>query len=102
MVKNYKKKAKEKNIAKNTVEDLFKHAKEAFKEDHKISDNLVRKARNIAMKYKIKIPPKLKRRFCSHCYKYLVPSVNCRIRVQRGKVVYYCLSCKKFTRLPYK
>lgn len=101
MKRRYKSKEHQK-IAKERVEVLFKQAKEMFKEDPKFSDRYVYLARKIAMKYKVKIPSRLKRKFCKHCYKYLVPSVNCRVRAQRGKIVYYCLSCKKFARLPYK
>ena len=102
MGKGYKEKARERKIAQERINVLFAHAKEMFKEDARLSDRHVRLARKIAMKHRIKIPSRLKRKFCKHCYKFLVPSVNCRIRAQRGKVVYYCLSCKKFTRLPYK
>ena len=103
MKRQYKGKPREQQkIAKGRIEVLFKQAKETFKEDPKLSDRYVYLARKIAMKYKVKVPSRIQRRFCKHCYKYLVPSVNCRVRVQRGKVIYYCLSCKKFTRLPYK
>ncbi len=103
MKRKYKGKPREQQkIAKERIQVLFKQAKDMFKEDPKLSDRYVYLARKIAMKYKVKIPSKLKRRFCKHCYNFLVPSVNCRVRAQRGKVVYYCLSCKKFTRLPYK
>jgi len=102
MVKKYKNKAKEKKIAREMVEALFRQAKAAFKVNPELSHDLVRKARNMAMKHKIRLSSSLKRRFCSHCYRFLMPSVNCRVRAQRGKVIYYCLSCKKFTRLPYK
>lgn len=103
MKKRYKGKPKEQQkIARERIQVLFEQAKEMFKEDPKLSDRYVYLARKIAMKYKVKIPSRLKRMFCKHCYTFLVPSVNCRVRAQRGKVVYYCLSCKKFTRLPYK
>ena len=103
MKKKYKGKPKEQQkISRERIQVLFKQAKEMFKEDPKLSDRYVYLARKIAMKYKVKIPSRLKRKFCKHCYKFLVPSSNCRVRAQRGKVVYYCLSCKKFTRFPYK
>ena len=103
MKKRYKGKPKEQQkIARERIQVLFEQAKEMFKEDPMLSDRYVYLARKIAMKYKVKIPSRLKRKFCKHCYKFLVPSVNCRVRAQRGKVVYYCLSCKKFTRFPYK
>jgi ribonuclease P protein subunit RPR2 len=84
------------------IRKLFKEAASAFKEDKKLSNRYVSLARKIAMKYKVKIPSPLKKRFCKHCYSYLKPSVNCRVRLQKEKVVYYCLKCKKFMRFPYK
>ena len=83
------------------IKQLFNEAKTAFKKEPKKANDYVRKARNLAMKHKIKLPSALKRRFCKHCYYYLVPGVNCRIRTHSGKVVYYCLSCKRYMRFPY-
>ena len=103
MKRKYKgKSGEQQKIANERIKILFEQAKEMFKEDSRLSDRYVYLARKIAMKYKVRIPSTLKRKFCKRCHKYLVPSVNCRVRAQRGKVVYYCLSCKKFARLPYK
>ncbi|MBS3102256.1 ribonuclease P [Candidatus Woesearchaeota archaeon] len=102
MKKVYGKRKEHQKIARERVEVLFRQAKEMFREDSSLSDRYVQLARKITMKYKVKIPSSLKRKFCKHCHKFLVPSVNCRIRVQRGKAVYYCLSCKRFMRIPYK
>ena len=96
-----KKSAEHRRIAKERIEVLFKQAKDMFKEDSKLADRYVQLARKIAMKYKVRIKPKLKRRFCKHCYKYLMPGANCRVRMHTGKVVYYCFSCKKFMRFPH-
>ena len=99
----YREKSREqKEIARERINALFRQAKEVFKEKPELADRYVFLARKIAMRYKLRIPFELKRRFCKHCYKYLVSGRNCRIRVQRGKIVYYCLSCKRFMRVPYK
>ncbi len=90
-----------KEIANERILKLFEQAELRFKEDSKLSDRYVEIARKISMKYKVKIPRELKRRFCKHCHKYLVPSVNCRVRLTQKKVVYYCLNCKRFMRFPY-
>mgnify|MGYP001563025492 CR=1 FL=1 len=100
--KYYKKSGKVQQIAKKRIEFLFKYAKEVFKEDSNLSDKYVKIARRIAMKYKIRLPSKLKKRFCKHCYKYLVPSVNCRVRIHKHRLIYYCLSCRYFMRHPIK
>ncbi len=102
MKKKYSKKPTEhRKIARERIETLFKQAKGMFKEDPKLSNRYVHLARKIAMKYKVRIKPELKRRFCKHCYKYLVPGVNCRVRMHDGKVVYFCQNCKKFMRFPH-
>ena len=89
------------DIALQRIERLFELAARAFKKDRQLSDRYVAIARRISMKHKVKIPVKLKRRFCKNCFAYLMPSVNCRVRTQRGKVVYYCLNCRNFMRFPY-
>ena len=82
MKRKYQKKAEEQvRIAKERIEVLFKEAKGAFKEDPKLANRYVKLARKIAMKYKVRIRPELKRRFCKHCYCYLVPSKNCRFSI---------------------
>ncbi len=102
-MKRYKKKSDDaKKTAKEKIVELFKQAEEVFSRDSKAADRCVEKARKTAMKIRIKIPPMLKRNFCKHCYKYIVPGINCRVRLSEGKVIYYCLSCKKFMRFPHK
>jgi len=94
-----KKQAKE--IALDRVKTLFKEARNVFKKDKSLANRYVKLARELAMKFKIKIPSNLKRRFCKHCYHFLMPGENLRVRTRDGKVVYYCLDCKKYMRFPY-
>lgn len=102
MRKNYKKKALEvKKNAKERIETLFKQAEVVFKKDKKLADRYVELARKISMKNKVRIKPELKRRFCKHCHSYLVPGANCRVRLQDGKVVYFCKVCEKYMRFPH-
>lgn len=101
-MKRYKKKsAGQKAIALERINILFKEARAVFKEDKELSNRYVGLARKIAMKYKVRISSELQKQFCKHCYKFLMPDINCRIRLKDGKVVYYCLECKKFMRFPY-
>ncbi len=98
-MKKRKRLLKKKREAKEAKKKIIEYFKLASKS--KRANDYVRKARNLSMKYKLKIPRELKRRFCKHCYSYLVPGKNLRIRLQGKKVVYYCLSCKNFMRFPY-
>jgi len=92
---------KNKEIARERILTLFKEADAVFKKDGKLADRYVELARKLAMKLRIRIPKELKRRFCKHCYSFLKPNINVRIRNRDGKTVYYCLTCKKFMRFPH-
>lgn len=82
------------------IKRYFDMAKNEFKIDKKKSNLYVHKARNISMKYNLRFPADLKRKFCKNCYSYIVPGVNCRVRTREGKLIYYCLECKKYMRIP--
>lgn len=101
MRKYNQKSAGQREIALERIKTLFKEAREVFKKDKNLANRYVELARKIAMKYKVRIPSELQKQFCKHCYKFLMPDVNCRIRLKDGKVVYYCLECKKYMRFPY-
>ena len=90
-----------KKMVLQEIKAFFDRARTAFKTDRRFANEHVRKARRLSMKFKVKLPRELKRRFCKHCYSYLMPSVNLRVRTKNGKVVYYCLECKRFTRFRY-
>ena len=89
----------QKQIAQERIETLFLEAEKAFPTNKSLSNRYVTLARKIAMKVKTRIPRELKRKFCKHCYKYLFPGRNCRIRTREGKLIIYCLECKKYTRI---
>lgn len=85
-------------IAEERIRELFHQADLAFGERPDLSDRYVQLARKISMKFKVKMPSSLKRKFCKHCYCYLRPGKNCRVRIAKGRVIYYCLKCKNFMR----
>ncbi|MBD3163820.1 ribonuclease P [Candidatus Woesearchaeota archaeon] len=93
------KRRKSSNEAKKEIYDTFKRAEQAFP-DKEEANKIVKKARRIAMKHQIRLPKELKRKFCRHCYAYLQPGVNLRVRTREGMIVYYCLECRKFMRFP--
>ena len=95
------KKRKEKNAAQHQIQLYFDEATKIFSKDKRKANDNVRKARTLAMKYKIRLPRELKRKFCKQCYCFLMPGVNCRIRTRPKRVIYYCLECKKYMRFPY-
>ena len=100
--KHYKKSDKIQKIAKKRISLLFRLAKEHFREDNKLADKYVKMARRIAMKHKIRLPSSLKKQFCKNCHRFLVPGANCRVRIHKHRIIYYCFGCKHFMRHPVK
>lgn len=93
-------KTEQKEIALVRMRKLFAEAEVTFSKDKSLAHRYVQLARKIAMRTKTKVPSELKRRFCKHCYHYLQPGVNSRVRTRGGKVIIACLDCKKFMRIP--
>ncbi|MBS1267250.1 MAG: Ribonuclease P protein component 4 [Candidatus Woesearchaeota archaeon] len=95
------KKSKQKDIALERINILFKEAEDIFHEDSKLADRYVKLAWKLALKYKVKFPNQLKKRFCKHCFSYLKQGVNCTVRITNGKAVYTCKNCNKHMRFPF-
>ncbi len=87
--------------ALDRIRQLFSEADAAFSESPELSDRYVEMARKIAQKARTGIPPAFKKRFCRHCGAFWVPGRTVRVRLQKQKVVYYCLKCRHYTRHPY-
>lgn len=93
--------AKQLDLAKDRIKKLFFQAELVFEQNPELSTRYVQLARKIAMKFKLRMPRELKRRFCKHCYAYLVPNKNCTVRIRDNKIIYSCFNCKKFMRFGY-
>ena len=87
-----------KKIARERIDVLFDQALLAFSLHPERSNRYVDIARRIAMRQRIRIDREFRRQYCHHCYSFLVPGKNMRVRVHRGSVVVTCHSCNKKTR----
>lgn len=87
-----------KKIAMERIEILFEQARLEFSRHPERSNRFVGLARRIAMRQRIRIDREFRRQFCHHCYAFLVPGNNVRIRVHRSNVVVTCHRCNKRTR----
>jgi len=98
---NSKNKKLQKSIAIRRINQLFSMAEQsALSDKFKLANRYVEIARKIKMRYLVPMPKEYKSRFCKHCYSYLLPNVTSRVRINSGKIVIYCKSCNKFTRIP--
>ncbi|AJF62952.1 MAG: Ribonuclease P protein component 4 [archaeon GW2011_AR20] len=93
-----KNKSKLKKEVLSTVNNLFKLAEVVSRDNPKLANKYINLARKNAMKVNLKLPRNLKRKFCKHCYSYLVPGKNCRVRMHKSRIIYYCFNCKKYMR----
>ena len=94
-----------KRIAMQRIRTLFHMAKETFREDPALAQRYVDTARKIAMAAKIRLPREYRRQLCKHCKSFILPGVNCRVRVKQRRethLVITCLICGKQTRMPLR
>jgi len=89
------------DMARQRIEILFGLAEKEFSEHPERSNRYVQLARRIGMRHNVRIPRELKRRMCKHCYSYLVPGTNARVRLRKRYVTVTCLQCNKQMRCPY-
>ena len=87
-----------KKIARERIEILFEQAHLAFYDHPERSNRYVAIARKIAMRQRLRIDQEFRRQFCHHCYTFLVPGKNMRVRMHRSHVVVTCCCCNKKTR----
>ena len=102
MKRPHKKSAIQQKIARERIQILFKEARIMFPKQPKYAHRYAQLARKIALKYKVKLPPDLKKKICKKCYHFLVQGKNVRVRTQEGHLVYTCLDCKNIMRFSYK
>ena len=93
-----------KKIASEQIKLLFEQAKQIFKQNPEKSQRYIDIARAISKKCKVSIPRNYKFQICRHCKSYLMPGINCRVRIRAKKgrhVTLTCFICKKHTRYYY-
>ncbi|HZX45552.1 MAG TPA: ribonuclease P [Candidatus Nanoarchaeia archaeon] len=96
------KKLKAKKEARENIPKLLERAKKLYKQDLRLSNVYSKKIKHLHMKYKLKLPKEIRRQLCKHCFSVLIPSVNSRVRLAKGRIIYYCSECKRYTRIPLR
>ncbi|MFW6013616.1 MAG: ribonuclease P protein component 4 [Candidatus Nanoarchaeia archaeon] len=100
--KIFLKKKKEKKIASERILYLYNLGRKCLKNEPCRAQRYAEIANKIKQKFKLKLIPEQKRLVCKECKKLIVPGINCRVRVTRKTISYYCFECKNFTRIGYK
>ena len=99
-----KKQKQQKELAVERIERLFSLAEINFRKNPERSHRYISLARKIAIRFNIRLKKDLKRKFCKRCYRYLVPGVNCAVRVRSSQqsIITKCLECGNIMRHPYR
>jgi ribonuclease P protein subunit RPR2 len=90
-------------IARQRIHTLFNLAKETVHDDPALAQHYVDLARKIAMAAKIRLPNEYRRQVCKRCKGFMLPGVNCRVRLKQSRephVLITCLKCGGQTRIP--
>lgn len=99
----FKKRAERQAMAaEEHVKSLLREADEVYAKDKALADRYARMSYRLMQKFKLKLPNYLKKRICKHCHHFLKPGYNCRVRVGKSMITYYCLDCKHYMRFRYK
>jgi len=94
-----------KRIATQRIRRLFRLARETIHEDRALAQRYVNMARKVAMAARIRLPKEYRHQVCRHCKSFILPGVNCRVRIKQRRephLVITCLNCGKQTRIPLK
>jgi ribonuclease P protein subunit RPR2 len=94
-----------KSIAIQRIQTLFRLAKETFHENPYLAQRYIDAARKIAMAAKIRLPKEYRRQVCRYCKSFILPGVNCRVRIKQRRephMTITCLECSRQTRIPLR
>ena len=97
--------AETRQIALERIHILFKLARETIHKDKALAQRYINIARCLAMAAKVRLPREYRRQVCRHCKSFILPGVNCRVRIQQRRephVVITCLECGKHMRIPLR
>ena len=91
-------------MARERVSILLKLADEVLKMDEALARRYVELAFRISAKARLRLPRRVKRRYCRRCKTPLVPGFTARVRVKKGcggrRLVVTCLRCGFIRRYP--
>jgi ribonuclease P protein subunit RPR2 len=92
------------DIAKERIEILFGLAEKEFKKYPERSRRYIQLARKIGLRYNVRLPKEVKRKFCKNCNSLLIPGRTEQVRIdsKTKTVARKCLKCNKVCRYPYK
>ena len=92
-------------MAIQRIRRLFRLAREIVNEDPALAQSYVNMARKVAMTARVRLPKEYRRQVCRHCKSFILPGVNCRVRIKQRRephLVITCLNCGEQMRIPLR
>lgn len=96
------KQSKQKALVDEHIDATFALATKKRYSDPALSFRLHKQIRLLAQKFRHTLPREVKHSYCPRCKQPFTPGKATRVRVRRGKVIYYCSHCNSYVRYPYK
>jgi ribonuclease P protein subunit RPR2 len=87
--------AETRRIAMQRVQTLFDLAQETIDVDPSLAQRYVAIARRIAMAARVHLPREYRRQVCRHCKSFILPGVNCRVRLEQRREPHVAITCFK-------
>lgn len=93
-----------KRIACNRINILINEARKIYNKDPNLSQQYIKRAWKLKMRFKLKLDFDLKTSFCKRCFNVWIPGKTVKIRFdERHKTIQYlCLKCGFVKRFKYK
>ena len=82
-----------KRVAMQRIRTLFHLANETAHEDLALAQRYVGLARKIAMAAKVRLPREYRLQICRHCKSFILPGVNCRVRLEQRREPHTVITC---------
>ena len=92
-------------MAIQRIRRLFRLAREIITEDPALAQRYVNMARKVAMTARVRLPKEYRHQVCRHCKSFILPGVNCRVRIKQRRephLVITCLNCGEQMRIPLR
>ncbi|HML02640.1 MAG TPA: ribonuclease P [Candidatus Bathyarchaeia archaeon] len=94
-----------KQIALERIGILFRLSRQVVNENPERAQRYVDIARRLSMTARVRLPVEYRRQVCRHCKRFILPGINCRVRIQQRRephVVVTCLQCGGHMRFPLR
>jgi ribonuclease P protein subunit RPR2 len=82
-----------KEIAAQRILILFDSAISNARNNPNLAERQAQIARQISMRFKIRMPWQIQTSFCKKCKKFIVPSISSRVRIGRSNVKSIRITC---------